>query len=53
MTRRFIALTVLAGMLGLPLLAGCESKRERDDDANIKIDTEGRKQGITVKGDDD
>ena len=54
MTRRIIALLVLSATIGLPLLAGCEARRERDDDdgANIRVDTEGRNKGITVKEDD-
>ena len=52
MTRRLIALLVLSATLGLPLLAGCEAKSKDKDGANIKIDTEGRNKGITVKDND-
>ena len=53
MTRRFIALLVLAGTFGLPLLAGCEAKKKDTDEASIKVDTDGGDKGVTVKSDHD
>jgi len=51
MTRRVIALLVLVGFLGMPLLAGCENKHKDDHDASLKVDTEGSTKSIKVDTD--
>ena len=51
MTRRVIALLILCGFVGLPLVAGCEAKKKDSDEASIKVDTEGSEKSIKVEGD--
>jgi hypothetical protein len=51
MTRRIIAATIVAAMLGLPLLAGCESHHKDKDEATLKVDTEGSNTRVMVKTD--
>ena len=53
MNRRVISLLVLVGMVGLPVLAGCEAKHKDEDKASIKIDTEGSEKSVKIEGDND
>ncbi len=52
MTRRFIAVTIVAAMLGLPLLTGCQNKDRDEDEASLKVDTEGSNKSVKIKTDD-
>ena len=52
MTRRFIAVTIVAAMLGLPLLTACETRHKDKDEASLKIDTEGSNKSVKIKTDD-
>jgi hypothetical protein len=45
------SLLLMCSLLTLPFAAGCRVEADDDDDMEMKIDTKGEKQGITIDKD--
>jgi outer membrane murein-binding lipoprotein Lpp len=51
MTRRFIALAVVAAVLSVPFLAGCHNHDRDEKTTKMKVDTEGSHKEMSIKHD--